>query len=606
MFGSSFLALEYDSRAWQTSSFYAVPTMMRPTGIRSRLWVVVIGTLAIVAVAGPVVPQAQPSATKQNEQPTPAPSKPADVLPSPQTDQFHSPLGEAIALARKGDCDAAIKKYQQVLQEKPKSPDAYAGMARCYLRDGDIDEAYETTTKGMQVADGVPVREALGEVYFRQGKIPEAEKEWVGIINSGRKSARAYYGLARARRAIEMNKSAKAMIDEAYRLDPDDPDIRRHWMGTLELSERIKYYEDQVVDANNSSAAERNNSQTHLVQLKEREKRNGPRCHLVSKVKNTETPLIALLSDPQHFRGYGLPVGLNGMRAKLMLDTGASGILVKHRIAEKAGIAKVTEIKEGGVGDQGLRNAFVGIAKSIQIGELEFQDCPVRVIETGSVADEDGLIGADVFEHFLVEIDFPNEKLKLSELPKRPGQSEQQLALTNEEVDPGDQETTDKAEAAKETSSTANLSGPQDRYIAPEMQSFTRVFRFEHQLLVPTQIGDAPSKLFLLDTGALSSSISLDAAREVTKVSRDSRMSAKGVSGYVKNVYTANKAVIRFGRFSEENQEMLSIDTTSLSKHAGTETSGFLGFTTLHILDIKIDYRDALVDFSHDAKRSGR
>ena len=250
------LALEYDSRAWQTSSFYAVPTMMHPTGIRSRTVGRCDWDARHCCLAGPVVPQAQPAPPSRTTTAARA-TMPADVLPSPQTDRVHSPLGEAIALARKGDCDAAIKKYQQVLQEKPKSPDAYAGMARCYLRNERCRRSLRDYHQGLQVADGVPVREALGEVYFRQGKIPEAEKEWVGIINSGRKSARAYYGLARARRAIEMNKSAKAMIDKAYRLDPDDPDIRRHWMGTLELSERIKYYEDQVVDANNSSAAER-------------------------------------------------------------------------------------------------------------------------------------------------------------------------------------------------------------------------------------------------------------------------------------------------------------------------------------------------------------
>ena len=35
---------------------------------------------------------------------------------------------------------------------------------------------------------------------------------------------------------------------------------------------------------------------------------------------------------------------------------------------------------------------------------------------------EDGLIGADVFAAFLVDIDFPNQKLHLGELPKRPGE----------------------------------------------------------------------------------------------------------------------------------------------------------------------------------------
>lgn len=513
-----------------------------------------------------------------------------------------------MALARKGDFDAAIKKYQQLLQEKPKSPDAYAGLARCYLKKKDVTHAYETVSKGLQVSDAWPVRVALGEVYFRQGKITEAEKEWIDVINSGHQSARAYLGLARVRWAISMNKSAKAMIDKAHEFDPNDPDIQRSWIGTLRRSERIKYYENYLAEPNDSDGDERGNLESYLSYLKERAKRHDRPCRLVSKVKNTETPLVRLLIDPTQLRGYGLAVGLNGTHTNMMLDTGASGITVNRRIAERAGITKLTETKIWGVGDKGRRNAYIGTAQSIRIGELEFQDCPVEVMESRSVAGEDGLIGADVFEDFLVEIDFPVEKLKLSELPKRPGQGDRQLALKNDEDDSDEPETSDKAEAApptgaKETSSAAKSSGPQDRYIAPEMQSFTRIFRFGHDLLIPTKIGDAPYKLFLLDTGALTNAISPEAAREVTKVHGDSDMIVKGISGSVKNVYSANKAVLQFGHLRQENQDMLSFDTTSISESNGTEVSGFLGFVTLRFLDIKIDYRDALVDFSYDLNR---
>jgi hypothetical protein len=51
---------------------------------------------------------------------------------------------------------------------------------------------------------------------------------------------------------------------------------------------------------------------------------------------------------------------------------------------------------------------------------------------------------------------------------------------------------------------------------------------------------------------------------------------------------------------------MTSFDTKKFSDRIGTEVSGFLGFTTLRVLDIKIDYRDALVDFQYDGKRFGR
>jgi hypothetical protein len=232
-------------------------------------------------------------------------------------------------------------------------------------------------------------------------------------------------------------------------------------------------------------------------------------------------------------------------------------------------------------------------------------------MESRSVADEDGLIGADVFEDFLVDIDFPDEKLKLSELPKRPGQNEQQIVLKSDEDDSDSQESSTKASPdqkadAKVATPSPNTSGPQDRYIAPEMQSFTHVFRFRHHLLVPTKIGDVPSKLFILDTGAFNNAISPAAAREVTKVHGDSDTIIKGISGSVKNVYSANKAVLQFGHLRQENQDMTAIDMSRISQSEGIEVSGFLGFVMLHFLDIKIDYRDALVDFSFDEKRFER
>ncbi len=557
------------------------------------------------------LPQAAEQTKPSGEQNEPAVSSvlsPSDSPPARPADASSDPLSAALALTRKGDFDAAIKKYQQFLQETPKSPEAYAGLTRVYLKKQDVTQANDTIIKALQVTDSWPVRVALGEVYFRQGKIHEAEQEWVTVINSKHLDARAFLGLARVRRAIAMNKSAKTMIDKARQLDPSDPDIERFWVWTLPSPERIKYLESYLSEATESDAAERDNLQSYLSYLKERAKQRNPYCRLVSKVKTTQTPLVRLLIDPSHLRGYGLSVDLNGTRSNLMLDTGASGILVKRQTAERAGITKLTETKVFGIGDKGAKNGFVGIANSIRVGELEFQNCPVEVIEGRSVGGEDGLIGADVFEHFLVDIDFPNEKLKLSELPKRPGDGDQELALKSEEDDSDEPDASGKSDlateaGAKEAASKANPSGPQDRYIAPEMRSFTQVFRFGHDLLISTKVGDTPMKLFLMDTGSLTNFISPEAAREITHVHGDSDMTVSGISGTVKKVYRADKAILQFGNLRQENQDMTAFDMSRISEGNGTEVSGFLGFVVLRFLDIKIDYRDALVDFSYDDKR---
>jgi tetratricopeptide (TPR) repeat protein len=553
---------------------------------------------------------AQPLASQSDPQPSSSaqPASPAAEVP-PASLTSANPIGEAHVFYRKGDFDHALAKYQEFLKVQPHSPDAYAGMVRVYLKEKRLDDAVQTVENGLKQTDSPRLHVAQAEVWFRQGRITEAETEWVKVINSGYPEARAYLGLARVRDAIGNYASAKKVIDKAHELDPEDPDILDEWIDTLSRAERIKYLETSLAGDNAWDTDQRADIASYLQYLKDRDKQHANPCRLVSKVTSTETPLVRLLIDPEHMRGYGLSVSLNGRKNDLMLDTGASGLLVRRGVAERAGISKITATKVSGIGKKGRRNAYVGIADSIKVGNLEFQNCPVEVMEDRSVGGEDGLIGADVFENFLVEIDFPNEKLKLSELPKRPGETEQTLTLKSENNDDADNDAeapSDMANAsadAKSTKPAPRAAGPFDRYIAPEMQSYTRIFRFGHDLLVPTSIGKVPQKLFLLDTGALTNFISPEAAREVTKVHGDSDTIVEGISGRVDKVYSASKAVLAFGHLRQENQDLTAFDTKPLSDDVGTEVSGFLGFVLLRFLDIKIDYRDDLVDFQFDAKR---
>lgn len=590
--------------------------MRLPSRLRSRCLLLLLLETCANICASQTTTSASGSTSTQAAAPV-AVTKAAEPGPSPASTSIaatpeYDPIHEANVLYRKGDFEAAIQKYQELLRLRPSSPDAYAGMARVYLKQRNVERAAETIGNAMKQSDAPRLHVALGEVLFRQGKIAEAEKEWVNVLNSGHSEARAYLGLARVRNSIAMYKSAKAMIDKAHLLDPNDSDIEDEWVGTLSRAERIQYLQDSLNRENNWTPEEREDAKDHLEYLRERAKQGNDSCQLVSHVTATQTPLVALLEDPTHLRGYGLAVVLNGHKSSLMLDTGASGILVRRGIAERAGISRIAATKVEGIGKKGRREAFVGVADSIKIGDLEFRNCRIEVMESRSVAGEDGLIGADVFEDFLIDLDLPNEKLKLSQLPQRPGETRARAALKSEDGDDSadsDSVPDVNGENAGQSSGPQNKlpnAGPQDRYIAAEMQNYTRAYRFGHNLLVPTVIGNVPYKLFLIDTGSLTNFISPAAAREVTKVHGDYDTIVEGLSGRVDKVYTANKAVLQFGHLRQENQDLTAFDTKPISDSVGTEVSGFLGFTTLRFLDIKIDYRDALVDFEYDSKRWNR
>ncbi len=527
--------------------------------------------------------------------------EPVKIAAQPPAANVLSPgTAEALVLYQSGKFEAAAEKHRQVLAADNKKSEAYVGLTRSLLKDKNVDEARATIDKAIQSADSPAVRVALGEVEFREGSIAGAEREWVNVINSGHPEGRAFLGIARVSTALSLYKRSRAMLEKAHAASPDDADIRKAWMSTLTRSERIKYLEDYLSRANADDEETRAHMGHYLEYLKARllEPKRG--CHLVSKATSTETPMINLLTDPRHLRGYGLEVVLGEQKSKLLLDTGAGGILISRRMAEKAGLKQLSQTTMGGLGDRGEAKGYVALAPSIKVGGLEFQDCPVEVIDRRSVVDEDGLIGADVFEKFLVELDFAHQKLRLSELPKRPEQNTQDLSLNSQEDEPngGDHDpsaTREKPDSASLAAKVADK-GLFDRYVAPEMTNYSQVIRFGHMLLIPTWVNDdKTAKFFLIDSGAFTTALSLNAAKAATSVHNDPRLRVRGISGEAKKVYIADKATLMFARLLQPTQDVTALDLKHLSDNLGTEVSGMIGFTTLRFLDIKIDYRDGLI-----------
>jgi tetratricopeptide (TPR) repeat protein len=513
-----------------------------------------------------------------------AQSADSEATPAPAPDAMPS-LADAQRLYRTGKFDAATKEYE-ALSAGPDASFAYVGLARLDLKQKRPADAYAAATKAVELAPHSPdAQVALGEVDYRQGKIPEAEAQFVDVINSQANNARAFLGLARVSNAASLYRRGKEMIDRAHSLDPADPDIRRYWLATLSVSDRIQALQDILAHYPNDDDAGRAALNRQLSLLFQTPPGGVHQCRMTSKISSTQTNLRELLIDANHLRGYGLDVKLNGVSSHLLLDTGAGGILIDRKIAEKAGIKQIVQTSIRGVGDQGPAPGYIGTADSIQIGDLEFDDCNVQVIERNSAVGEDGLIGGDVFGHFLVDIDLPNGKFRLSELPPRPNEPTPPASL---EADPN------------------AVSRFHDRYVAPEMQSYSRVFRFGHLLLIPTKLNDSVSKLFLIDTGGLTNTISPDAAREVTKISSDAQTQVKGLSGGVKDVFRGNELTLTFGNLRQKNLDIIAFDTKPQSDAVGTEISGTLGFTVLRMLDMKVDYRDGLVSFTFDAKRWSR
>lgn len=541
-------------------------------------------------------------------------SLPAAALVDDATPPENPDLAAANQLFQSGEFGDAIAKYQQVLKVDPKLVPAQAGLIRAYLRDEQVERAFEVASSSMAAQpNSALLMAAMGAVQYRRGEIAEAEASFLSAKKADPRLAQSYLGLARIYRMAAFYRRAYDQVMRAHEIAPGDPAVQRVWLGTLPRRQRIKALEAYLAAPHPDNAKETASLRHWLEYLKATADQPIHSCKLVNNVERSETKMEVMLRDAKHIEGYGLVVKTNDHNQKLLLDTGASGILINRRAAEKAGLKRISSVQFSGIGEKGERDAYLALADQVRIGDLEFKDCIVTVSEKSMGLDEDGLIGADVFSSYVVDIDIPGGMLRLTPLPKRPDESAAQTSLASEAGSEPDED--EQAESSTGTGSEerpapgknaappAPARLPRDRYIAPEMANWARVYRLGHNLLIPTHVNDSKAMLFILDTGAFSNVLSTQVARSVASVSSNDRIKVKGLSGQVSQVYTADKAAFRFANVNEPNQNVTTIDLSKLSNNMGIEVSGFLGFLTFRQLEVKIDYRDGLVEFTYDPNR---
>ena len=522
-------------------------------------------------------------------------------------------LAAADQLYRAGKFAEAEASYQAILKTDSKLVPAQVGSVRAMLRQQKIDEAMDEVNKALaQQPNEAPLLAAKGDVLFRRGEMTDAEGSYLAAKRLDPKSVRAYLGLARLYRSYSLYRKAYDQLQTAHEIASDDIEVQRAWLNMLPRKERLGAMEAYLGGPHPEDEEETKWMTEYLAFLKATADKPVHACRLVSKVEQTETKLETMYGPDIHrMRGIGLSVRLNDRNVHLLLDTGAGGIMVNHRLAEKAGLTRIAALHFGGIGDKGLQSGYTAVADHIRIGELEFQDCVVSVSDKGSVGDEDGLIGADVLGAYLIDIDLPGMRLKLSPLPKRPEDIVAPKSLNSEGEEQANAEqkeesatepTTQEPKTPPPTAKPARRL-PKDRFIAPEMADWTKVFRFGHSILVPTSVNDSKAMLFGLDTGAFSNLLSVRAGRLVAKVNSEDRVQIHGLNGNVDKVYSSENATLRFGHFQQSNLGIITLDLSSVSRHTGTEVSGFLGFAMLRQLEVELDYRDGLVDFKYDPKR---
>ncbi|HEY6308166.1 MAG TPA: aspartyl protease family protein [Candidatus Angelobacter sp.] len=490
------------------------------------------------------------------------------LLPAPflsaQTPAVAPAPAEAFAAARQllqqGDFQGAAAAFQKMIESRP-SPELYAGLVQSLLKLDDVKAADESSRK---VVDTFPqsalAHATRGDAYFRRGMIPEAESEYDSALKLDQTCARAWLGRGKVDAVLARRSQAREAVNKAHELDPGDGDALYEWAIRRPYPENVAALERHLAEFRSDPQLE-----SHERDYKELMKAlaGRPVWILSPDVPRAELKLEPMIAGPgQGSRGFGLRVTFNDRaEATLLMDTGASGVTITRKFAEKIGARKLSDTSLEGVGKSGAAHGYHAWVDTIAIGGLKFHECFVHVTP-GSVADLDGMIGTDVFVNFLVTVDFPKRKLRLDPLPE---------PSSGPEPSPSNDA---RASAA----------------------DFSQAFGFGHFLLLWTQAGDKVAGLFVVDSGSNLSSIAPEPARQLAQM-RPLNATVTGMSGGVNSAFFADDLTLQFGKVRRKNQRIITVDLHSVSKNLGTEVSGQIGFNTLEDMRVVINYRDGLVGF---------
>lgn len=482
------------------------------------------------------------------------------------------PMESARAMMKSGKYVDAAAAFKLLVEKDPTSEEAQTGLMRSLLHAQKLDDAEAAAAKALTaVPKSASVHATVGDVLLRDGKLGEAEAEYRAALKFNGDSARAWFGVGRIYDIVYMRKHARDAFAKAHSLDPDDEEIFNHWLDTLSYAEQVEALKKHVGD----HPTER---QSQYLKLLEQVAQKKP-FSVAGDIKHTELKLqpygrelamVDFVANQEGARpvskGFALQVKFNDRAsAMLLVDTGAEGITIGRRLAEKIGVVRIANSYIGGIGDKGPVEGYLGLVDKIEIGNIEFHNCIVEVSSRNDLVDQAGLLGPGIFKDYLITFDWKAQKMLLAPLPRNPA------------GDGSDGE-------------------PQDRYIAPEMQSFTKAYRFgSDHIFIPVVVSDKVLGTFMLDTGADSNLVTPRIANQVTKSTYEGDY-IKGVSGSVSQVLNGDKAILQFAKMRVRSDDIPIINFGGTSRSFGTELGGLIGIRTLVQMKMTIDYRDGLVD----------
>ena len=439
--------------------------------------------------------------------------------------------------------------YAQALAQKPQDVELSAALVHTLLHEGKVSEASTQANDMLQANPRSAIAlTAVAEVELRQGQPWLAMQSLDQATAADACYARSHLIRSRVLRINSMYTSERAEIQRAYDIDPADPDIQRTWQGIVSPAHEIEGIDRGLASMKDLDAETRQKAEASIHSTMPLLYENSQTCKVVPSIASAEFPLQPSKLDPKQIDGYKLEVQLPQSKAKLLVDTAASGLFISKALADQNGFKPSADGPEGTVH-----------VDSLKVGPLEFRDCTVGVSQTPFAGD--GFIGTDIFSSWLITLDYRLDKMTLAPLPK-----------------------------------LASLL-PGDRVTPRELADFMPVYHRRQYLLVPITFKDKSQKLFILATGMRYSAMTPEAAHSVSKITMNFTNSEQTTSGgrvqFYREIFD-----MQMGSLPQIHQgHVLEFDPSAIEHNSGFQVAGMLGLDILHSLTLHLDYRDGLVKF---------
>jgi len=439
--------------------------------------------------------------------------------------------------------------YGQQVSQHPQDLEAAAWLVRTLLHENEISQAAAAAAKMMaQDPHSAIALTAQAEVQYRQGEPWQALETAKAAVAANPCYARAHLVRSWALRIDSMYASERAEIQSAYEIDPTDPDIRHGWLSIGLPAHEVSSVHEALKTMKDMDEESRQKATASMEEMLPMVFENSETCKVQPSVASATVPLLPAFLDPKHVEAYKLDVQLPQTKAKLTVDTAASGIYISRALAEQNGLKADPNDPPGTVR-----------AESVRIGPLEFHNCLMGVSEAPFGGRTDGFIGTDMFASYLITLDQPGAKLKLDPLPEQA------------DFVPG------------------------DRAIPSELSNYSPVYHRRQYLLEPVMLNSKTRKLFILDTGIRFSTMTSEVAHSISTMKVNFTNPIQTVSGSTLHVYR-DSFNMQFANLALEHQShVLEFDPSAVNANAGFEVAGMLGFDMLHSLVLHMDYRDGLV-----------